>query len=315
VNLDLRSTLRGNPQAPARHDTPPDLLSTERTGIRCREIRDSDIEGVVNLLTKGFGVRPRLFWAQAFQRLSQHQTPPTFPKYGYLLEDGERPVGVLILVFSSIMHEDGTPIIRCSVSSWYTDPAYRIHAAMLASRALRLKAVTYFNITPHPNTVPALVAQGYSKYCDGAFICFPALRYGPPGTRVRLIRTGMKPDTSLPSWESDLLFRHSDLGCVCMICSFQGHSYPFIFLRHRGFGMVPCAYLTYCRKIDDFSRFAGPLGRFLLRYGISVVELDANGALKGLVGKYLNNVPKYFKGPAKPRLGDICYSERVMFGF
>jgi hypothetical protein len=25
--------------------------------------------------------------------------------------------------------------------------------------------------------------------------------------------------------------------------------------------------------------------------------------------------PKYFKGQDKPRLGDIAYSERVMFGF
>ena len=32
-----------------------------------------------------------------------------------------------------------------------------------------------------------------------------------------------------------------------------------------------------------------------------------------LVGKYLDARPKYFKGPHRPRLGDLAYSELAMF--
>ena len=34
-----------------------------------------------------------------------------------------------------------------------------------------------------------------------------------------------------------------------------------------------------------------------------------------LVGRYFEGVtPKYFRGPEQPRLGDLAYTEAVMFG-
>jgi len=43
--------------------------------------------------------------------------------------------------------------------------------------------------------------------------------------------------------------------------------------------------------------------------------LDANGPIPGLVGEYSQGVMgKYFKGPEHPRLGDLAFSEAVLFG-
>jgi len=78
---------------------------------------------------------------------------------------------------------------------------------------------------------------------------------------------------------------------------------------------MPFVYLAYCRQLDDFVRFAGPLGRFLAWRRFPLVVLDANGPIGRLIGWYSDGFPKYFKGPDRPRLGDIAYSERVMFGF
>ena len=117
--------------------------------IRCREIGTADIDGIVNLLTSGFRNphRTRDFWVRALKRLSEHPTPPGFPKYGYLLDCKGTPVGVILLIFSSIL-VNGETRIRCNVSSLYVEPAFRGYAAMLVSRALKHKHVTYFNITP-----------------------------------------------------------------------------------------------------------------------------------------------------------------------
>jgi hypothetical protein len=43
--------------------------------------------------------------------------------------------------------------------------------------------------------------------------------------------------------------------------------------------------------------------------------LDANGPIAGLIGRYSDGAPKYVKGPDHLRLGDLAYSERVLFGF
>ena len=60
--------------------------------------------------------------------------------------------------------------------------------------------------------------------------------------------------------------------------------------------------MIYCRDIDDFVRFARPLGRYLAWRGRPLVIVDANGPIPGMVGFFRRgSKPKYFKGPQRPR--------------
>src|ERR1700692_2182084 len=90
--------------------------------ISCAEIGEADLGGAADLLTSGFSIygRTRDFWVRALERLSEHPTPPGFPKYGYLLKSNDIPVGVILLIFSSVF-VDGKARIRCNVSSWYVE--------------------------------------------------------------------------------------------------------------------------------------------------------------------------------------------------
>ncbi len=282
--------------------------------IRCREILTGDIDAIVNLLTRGFRHhrRTRDFWVRALRRLSEHPTPPGFPKYGYLLDCNGAPVGVILPIFSSIP-VNGATRIRCNVSSWYVEPAFRGYATMLVSLALKHKHVTYFNISPVRHTLPILEAQGYVRYCAGRFVSVPAFSAWSYGSRVKAVAPDICPDEDLPSSEIELLLAHANYGCMSLTCSSANRRYPFVFLPRR-FGLVPFAYLAYCRDLKDFVRFAGPLGRFLARRGFPLVVLDTNGPVRGLIGTYSASSPKYCKGPDQPRLGDLAYSERAMFG-
>jgi hypothetical protein len=77
---------------------------------------------------------------------------------------------------------------------------------------------------------------------------------------------------------------------------------------------LPIAQLVYCHDIADFVRFSGPLGRLLARRGMPFVVLDANEPVEGLVGVMRRRRRKYFRGDAPPRLGDLAYTELVLFG-
>ena len=45
------------------------------------------------------------------------------------------------------------------------------------------------------------------------------------------------------------------------------------------------------------------------------VIVDSNGPIPGLVGMYRRgSMPKYFKGPRRPRLGDLAYTEYALLG-
>ena len=288
-------------------------MSSPHIRIFCREITAADIDGVVDFLASGFSSRGRAHWVRALARLAEHRPPAGFPKYGFLLCSDEKPVGVILVIYAATP-VGGVTKIRCNLSSWYVDPAYRAYAAMLAARALQHKDVTYFNVTPAPDTLPMLEAQGYRRYCTGRFIAVPALAPRVLGAKVVAAPPDLRAGEDLPQVEVDILLDHARFGCISVVCSMADSRYPFVFVARRKSGWLPYARLVYCRDLTEFVGFAGSLGRFLARRGLPLVALDANGPVPGLIGSYGDDMPKYFKGPDQPPLGNIAYSERVIFG-
>jgi hypothetical protein len=284
--------------------------------IRRREICPGDIDRVVDLLTTGFRMhkRERPFWERAMARLSEHRTPPGYPKYGYLLDNDGTAVGVTLMVYSTII-VDGQQHIRCSMSSWYVQPAFRAYGSLLTSRVFQQKEVTFFNITPDPSIFPVLSAVGYKRYCSGRFLAVPALSASLRGVRVRTAAPDMSADGDLSAFETQLLLDYRRYGCICVTCSAADGRHPFVSQPRRKAGLVPFALLVYCRHLQDFARLAGPLGRYLAVRGILLVVADADGPIAGFIGRYCDGFPKYFRGPEQPRLGDLAYSERALFGF
>jgi hypothetical protein len=282
--------------------------------IRRREICLADIDRIVNLLTDGFRNRKRDFWEGALARLSEHPTPPGYPRYGYLLDCNGTPVGVTLTVYSTIIVADRAHI-RCSMSSWYVEPAFRVYASQLTSHIFQQTEVTFVNITPDPTTFPVLEAMGYRRYCRGRFLAVPALSTALRGVRVQSAAPNISTGDGLSPFESRLLLDHQAYGCISVICGATDGRHPFVFQPHLKAGLLPFAFLVYSRRLEDFVRFAGPLGRFLALRGIFLVIADADGPIAGLVGRYCDGYPKYFRGPDQPRLGDWAYSERILFGF
>ncbi len=281
--------------------------------VRNREILDSDIDAVSGLLASGFSRSTRGDWLNIFAGLARHQTPAGLPKYGYLLESDGAPVGA-ILAISSTVRTGGVSTIRCNLSSWYVSPAFRSFAHPFMSRILKNKDATYVNVSPAPNTWPIIQVQGFSRYCEGQFIAF-AMPFIRSREQVRVVPAGALNDPHLDVFERDLLQDHAKYGCIGLWCVASAEAHPFVLRSRIVRGFVPVAQLIYCRDIGELVRFAGPIGRFLARRGMFFVMIDANGPIPGLAGVYrAGSLPKYFKGPVPPRLGDLSYTEAALFG-
>ena len=183
------------------------------------------------------------------------------------------------------------------------------------SQALRHKQVTYLNVSAAPHTWPIVEAQGFSRYSDGIFICAPALNRMSGSGRSEVLDARRGSPAGVDPFEQELLRQHAEHGCISLWCVSGERAFPFVFRPRWVKGLVPCAQLIYCRDIADFARFAGPLGRYLARRGRAVVIVDANGAIPGLIGVFRRgSKPKYFKGPQRPRLGDLAYTEYAIMG-
>jgi len=284
------------------------------SGLRCRQITETDVDAVASLLARGFPAHSREFWLGAFAQLKRHDTPPGLPKYGYLLESAGVVVGAILLICTSIRTGD-TTAIRCNLSSWYVDPPFRPYAPMLVSQALRRRDVTYLNVSSAPHTRPIIEAQGFSRYCDGIFVAIPMLNGLFGGPRVKVFDADKEPHVSFDAGDQQMLREHAAHGCISLWCATAERAYPFVFRPRVVRGGIPCAQLIYCCDVAEFVRFAGPIGRRLARYGKPFVIIDANAPIAGLYGWYsAGNMPKYYKGPRRPRLGDLAYTEHAVLG-
>ena len=282
-----------------------------------REIQQSDVEAIADLLTRGFVHRSRDYWMRGLLRMGARSVPDGAPRYGYMIEHDNKPVGCLLLIYSTRTIE-GQIATCCNVSSWYVDPEFRNFAALFASMTQKRKDVTYFNITPAPPTWPILEAQGFKAYCRGLYFSLPVLSRAGGDMRIEVVSAATTAIAGLPDDELAMLKRHAGYGCLSLVCRTGQESIPFVFFslrKRRGFIPVPALQLAYCRTPDDYARCAGALGRYLLRRGAPIVISDANGAMTGIAGVYSEaRGRKYFRGPHCPRLGDLADTELAIFG-
>src|SRR3984893_4726121 len=175
--------------------------------IRCREIRESDIDAVADLLTRGFAGRARDYWIQGLRRQAAREVPSGYSRFGYMLDHDGTPVGVLLLIYS-FRDAGGEAAIHCNLSSWYVEPAYRNYAPMLTKIAQRHKHVTYLNISPATWTWPIIETQGFSSYCKGLFFSIPALSRAAAGTSVEIVSPDAKRIEGLSAAELERLTVH-----------------------------------------------------------------------------------------------------------
>ena len=290
--------------------------------VRCRPIEEADLDAVVALLLRGFEDRSEDYWRRGLARHVSRPLPAGCPRYGFMLENAGRAVGVLLTLYSA-SERDGRTVLRCNLSSWYVEPGFRTQAAMLDALAQRRKDVTYLNVTPSPHTFALQEARGFSRFCQGQVFAVPALSRVPPGVSACLAGDD-DPLLDLPASERRMVRDHAGYGCVCLVVTRDGASQPVIVLR-RGIGLfrrkigggaVPCFQLFYCRDIADLPNFLGAVGRRLLRrFGIPWMVVDAAAPIEGLVGRYFEGrAPKYCRGPDPVPLGDLRYTELALFG-
>lgn len=285
-------------------------MSNARPGVRLRRIVEADLPAIAELLHEGFQFRSQAYWLRGLRRHGARSRPEGYPEYGFCLDCGGRPVGVILLLFSAVPSMDG-PVVRANVSSWYVKPEFRSFGSILITSTTKDKSVTYFNITPAPHTWSTVEAQGFSVYCKGQMYGLLALTKPTRGA----VASGFSGTAAgLSDDEQDLLRQHAAFGCLSVVVRDGGEAHPFVFQKHRVKGIVPVYRLLYCRNMDSFRRYAGNLGRFLLRRGSVLVRFDADQPLAGIVGMYSEKRGrKYAKGPNPPHLGDLAFTEAALF--
>lgn len=286
------------------------------SSVSWREIERRDLGAITDLLCEGFRNRRRRYWSEGFERLDKYSPPNGYPRYGYVLDTGARPVGVLLLIHSEARHDDAIEI-RCNLSSWYIQPQFRAYGSLLVARAIRRRRVAYLNVSPATATWPVIEAQGFRRFTDGIFAAVPALAPGGAGARTFRVTDESPVSVKIPWTQLSLLADHHRFGCVSLWCEMDGRGQPFIFRRRFvGPARIPCAQLIYCPSLEQLAAYCRPIGRALVLRGMPIMLVPSIGPLKGVPGRFFpGRMPMYYKAVDEPPLGDLTYTEAAIFGF
>ena len=266
--------------------------------VHCRPIGENDLDGLADLLTRGYPRSRHDSWTRGFARWKNLPLVEEVPRYGYMLEGGFGPVGVILLISS----KRGNQII-CNLSSMYVEPQWRAHSSLLISLATKLKHVTYLDVSPAPHDWRALQAQGFAPYNFGRSVLFAL-----PG------RGTVSDDIPDDLAEAQLLRDHRAMGWVSLTVEKDGIVSPFVFKPHRlDRPAVQVMDVMFCRGADDLNRCASALARHFLPQGRMGFLVD--GDMEAMLSHYVEGrEPRYFKGPYRPILGDLAYTEKAIFG-
>jgi hypothetical protein len=204
-------------------------LSSASEALVVREIGIADHAAVAAYLGAGIGF-PQSYFDSLLATLRAKGAPPGYPQYGYVATTGRRIVGAILLIFTAIERE-GSPTIRCHVTSWCVEKKYRPLATSLFARGLKCPDVTYINISAVPEARPIIEAQGFKEYSRGQFVFSPfvhALK-GPLGGAIQVLDWRLEPDVACDPYEAQLMRDHGGYGCLSFWCVHAGRAYPFVF--------------------------------------------------------------------------------------
>lgn len=266
--------------------------------VQCRLIGEDDLEGLADLLTRGFPHTRRDHWMRGFDRWKRLTAIAEMPRYGYLLDTGFGPVGAILMISS----RRGDHVLA-NLCGWYVDPQWMSHAALLISLATKLRHVTYLSASPAPQTWRMLQAHGFSPYNFGRTAVFALPGRGTVSEHI--------PD-DLP--EAGLLRDHRDMGWISLTVNKDGILSPFVLKPRRlEKPKLPVMDVMFCRGAADLNRCAPALARHFLPKGSLGFLID--GDMEAMLSHYVEGrEPRYFKGPYRPILGDLAYTEKAIFG-
>ena len=294
-------------QADAASSEPDATPVRKHPVLASREIAAGDLCATAALLCEGFPDKPLAWFTSALAAMARMPAVDGMPRYGYLLEANGQPVGAVLTLVTQL-GRDGPPGTRLNVACWYVRPGYRAYGTVLYQRVLSLRGVTCLNVTPAEHTWPVIEAQGFRRFAEGSFAGLPLL--GNPALGTKVAPAGVGQDSDLTAYEHQLLAFHADKGCLAFTCASRTDTAPFVFRRRPSRRLLPAAQLIYCRDMADLGRYAGAIGRHLAGHGLAWMIAGANGPIAGMPGRYLpGKYPMYYRGSAKPRLGDIAYTE------
>ncbi len=235
---------------------------------------DADLADAERLLSEGFPGLPAAFWAAVLARLKRYGgNADAGVPLGYLMLDGEEPVGVMLTPARLQRQPDGRVQRIVNLSSWYVRPAFRWRAGLMLRHVLADDAAVYTDLTPTPEVQKMLPLLGLHPLNRGVALHLLPLLCLHPGRGARLRLLGSDEPAPPGGPPRDMVEAHRELGCLPLLLDHAGGQALLVCKRVRVRG-IPAAQLVYADSQALLLRHRGALARGLLAFGLMLFVHD-----------------------------------------
>lgn len=278
-------------------------------GVALRPIADADIPRVAEFLSANFNNRDgRESWARAM-------TPPwgeDQPNHGFLLEEGDRVIGVHLAFYSTRMI-DGQPERICNLAAWCVAETHRQHGLRLLRALLRQEGYHFTDFSPSGNVVPLNLRLRF-EMLDTATTLVPNLPWPVRGRGVRIVSSPEEILSRLDGVDLEIYRDHSQtLAARHLVIALGEETCYVMFRRDRRKRLPLFASIIHVSNPGLFRRTARHVYRhLLLRHGIplTLAELRVVGSSQAPSLRLRSARPKMYRSPTlRPDQIDYLYSE------
>lgn len=281
----------------------------DNAGVALRPIADADIPRAAEFLSANLrnGGGPES-WARSM-------TPPWAedqPNHGFLLEEGDRVIGVH-LAFYSTRVINGQPERVCNLAAWCVLETHRQHGLRLLWALLRQKGYHFTDFSPSGNVVPLNLRLRFAML-DTATNLVPNLPWPIGRGGVRLVSKPNEIVRRLDGVDLEIYRDHAKaIAARHLVVTLGEESCYVMFRRDRRKRLPLFASIIHVSDPGLFRRTARHVYRhLLLRHGVpfTLAELRIVGSPQAPSLRLRSPRPKMYRSPTlRPDQIDYLYSE------
>lgn len=225
------------------------------------------------LLAEGFPAKPASIWPAFFERLRILGTNgPAGVPFGYLMNGGGRPTGVMMTPAMLRTRSDGAQGRVINLSSWYVQPPERWRAGRMLQAVMKQHDAMFTDLTPTDDVRAMLPAFGFVSINAGVVLTFLPVAAALPSGRAR-VRDLIPAEMPILEDTRRMLEAHVAAGCLALVQEGDGPAMPLL-LRRRTLKGVPAAKLIYCPDLSRFQAALPALARTLVAKGVGLLISD-----------------------------------------
>ena len=275
--------------------------------VELAPITDEDLPAVAAFLRANY--EGRIPWARA---LSATPWKVDAPNHGFVLRDGQRIVGALMLFYSERLVA-GRIERFCDLGTWYVLPDFRFHSLRLLMATLAQDGYHFTAMSPGATTV-SINTRFEFLFLDTTAALIPNLPWPSLPGRTRISADPDIIEGTLSGTELELYRDHAQALAARHLVLIRDQDRCYVMyreIRHKG---VPLAVIIYVSNPALFHRAIMALTRHLLvrhRLLATLAEVRITGSRPALSFKVTSWPKMYRSASLEPDQIDDMYTELV----